>query len=239
LEVIEDDRDERTSEEVDEVVVGADVSANKETVGAIEFGSGSLLGVENLSVIVRTELESSTGELNVATLGGHEEVLASADLVEFQLELLSSGVNASLGRTGGLDGEAVALLDGNLGTSLVDEVDLESPTFFTNVGLFAFDVHSHQLSFVLVDANTFVLGNEFPSTTSSTLLLRDVDLEVLFDDGNRYLRGSTKRRNTVFRGLNVKDLSLRGRGGWNFKGRFNLDSSRVIVELPLGEIGRI
>jgi len=186
LEVVEDDRDERTSKKIDEVVVCADISAGKEAVKASELRSGSLLGVENLAIVIGAELKSGTGVLSVTASDGHEEVLVSADLGELQLELLSGRVHASLGRTSGLNGEAIALLDGNLWASLVNEVDLESPTIFSDVGLVALDVQSHQLSLALVDANALVLSNGLPQTAGSTSLLIESEIEVLSD---RLLRG--------------------------------------------------
>jgi len=162
LEVVEDDGNERTSEEVHEVVVSADVSAGKETIGASELGSGSLLRVEHLAIVVGAELESSTSQMNVSTSSSHEEILVSADLGELQLEFLSGEVDASLGRASRFNGEAISLLNGILRTSLVNEVDLEGPTFFSDLDLVAFDVQSNQFSLALVDANSLVLSNGLP-----------------------------------------------------------------------------
>jgi len=179
LEVVEDDGDKRTGEEIDEVIVSADVSASKQAVGACDFGSGSLLRVENLAIVVRTELEGGSSELNVATLHGHKEVLVSADLVELQLEFLCAEVDGSFGRASGLNGKAITWLNGELWACLVHKIDLVAPTFLTNVGLFGLDVQAHQLSLVLVNTNTFVLDNGLPLTTTVTFLLLKNELEVL------------------------------------------------------------
>jgi len=232
LEVVEDDGDEGTGEEVDEVFVGTDVSASKETIGgAGDLGSGSLLGVENLAIVVGAELEGGADELNVSTLDGHEEVLASADLGELQLELLGGKVVGSLDGTSGLNGEAITVLNGNLGAGLVDEADVESPTIFTNVGLFALDVQTHQLSLSLVDTDAFVMSNVLPLSTTSTSLLRESENEVL---SHNWLGGRRRWRECAvhnrFYGLDLQELALRGRGRENLKGRFNLDCSSIIVK---------
>jgi len=204
LEVVEDDGNERTSEEVHEVVVSADVSASKETIGASELGSGSLLGVEHLAIVVGTELESGTSQLNISTSGGHEEILISADLSELQLEFLSAEVDASLYRTSRLNGEAISLLNGNLRASLVNEVDLEGPTFFSDLGLVTFDVQSHQFSLALIDTNALVLSNGLPQPASSSSLLRKSEAEVLIHDRLRGQEESIVHKG--FHGLNVQYL---------------------------------
>jgi hypothetical protein len=230
LEVVKKDGDKRTSEKVDEVVVSADISASKETIGASKLGSGSLLRVEDLAIVIRAELESGAGELNIPARNSHQEVLVSADLSELQLEFLSCLVYASLGGTSRLDCEAVSLLNGNLRASLVDEIDLESPTIFSDVvGLVALNVKSHQLSLALVDANALVLNNGLPHTSGSTSLLIESEVEVMVDG----LRGQIKT--TVHKGfhrLNVQNLVLGSRG--NFERKFNLDRGSIVE--PLGTI---